>query len=58
MFGDESPDDERHLPPPRLRESPAARPSSADGRDEAPEIEDVGCVKTMPSFESFLKFNQ
>jgi hypothetical protein len=40
MFGGEIPGDERRSPL-RLRESPASRPSSADGRDEAPEIEDA-----------------
>ena len=58
MLGGDSPSDERHLTHTISRAARVLTKTSADGRDEALEIEDVDGVKTLLRFESLPKLNK
>jgi hypothetical protein len=58
MLGGVSPGDERHLTHTIARAARVFAKSSADGRDEALEIEDADGVKTLLRFESLPKLNR
>ena len=55
MLGGESPGDERHLTHTIARAARIFTKTSADGHDEALEIEDADGVKTLLQFESLPK---
>src|SRR5262245_41144032 len=58
MLGADSPSDERHLTHTIARAARVFTKASADGRDEALEIEDADGVKTLLQFESLPKLNR
>jgi Family of unknown function (DUF5335) len=58
MLGAASPSDERHLTHTISRAARVFVKSSADGSDEALEIEDADGVKTLLRFESLPKLNR
>ncbi|HEX5085626.1 MAG TPA: DUF5335 family protein [Blastocatellia bacterium] len=58
MLGAGSAGDERHLTHTIARAARVFTKTSADGRDEALEIEDADGVKTLLQFESLPKLNQ
>jgi hypothetical protein len=58
MLGGDSPSDERHLTHTIPRAARVLAKASADGHDEALEIEDADGVKTLLRFESLPKLNR
>ncbi|HEY8458733.1 MAG TPA: DUF5335 family protein [Blastocatellia bacterium] len=58
MLGGVSPDDDRHLTHTIRRAARVFSKISAEGRDEALEIEDADGVKTLLKFESLPKLHQ
>jgi hypothetical protein len=58
MLGGDSPTDERHLTHTIPRAARVLAKASADGHDEALEIEDADGVKTLLRFESLPNLNR
>jgi len=58
MLGGVSPRDERHLTHTIERAARVITKTSADGQDEALEIEDADGIKTLLRFESLPKLNR
>ena len=58
MLGGVSPSDERHLTHTIERAARVITKTSADGQDEALEIEDADGIKTLLRFESLPKLNR
>jgi len=58
MLGGVSPSDERHLTHTIKRAARVITKTSADGQDEAIEIEDADGIKTLLRFESLPKLNR